>query len=62
MKIKSHYNIEDAKTLIEKAMVTLPKGSRSNHKRYLSGFIDALHESGSITEETRELLYAEYGS
>jgi hypothetical protein len=63
MKINHYYyNIEDAKTLVEKAMVTLPKGSRSSHKQYLSGFIDGLNEAGNITEETREVLYDEYGS
>lgn len=46
---------------LEKVMLTLdPTRSTEEHEQYLAGFIDCLQETNVITEEIRNILYAEY--
>jgi mannitol/fructose-specific phosphotransferase system IIA component (Ntr-type) len=53
---------EQAKTKIEKVMMTLcPEDSNTGHRKYLAGFIDCLGESNLVSEEIRQILYDEYG-
>jgi len=53
--------LEQAQTMIEKAMLQLPvEASKEDHRMYLAGYIVALRECGQISEEDRENLYCEY--
>lgn len=53
--------IEDARTRLEKIMLELPCDQLiTAHKMYLAGTIDAYSDLGFISEEIREILYAEF--
>ena len=47
---------------IEKVMIQLnPNQTQQEHREYLKGYIDSLHDTGQISELERETLYMEYG-
>lgn len=53
--------LEQYKTKLEKIMMELPSEiSKENHLVYLSGYIDALHDSDRISKDIRRILYSEY--
>jgi hypothetical protein len=57
--------IEQAKweLYLERIMATLPlEQSEQNHRLYLSGVIDTLHNLGQIPENIHKYLYEIYGS
>jgi len=54
--------VESLRTKIEKVMMSLPsEQTDEQHRLYLSGYIDCLHDTNQISEEAREIIYAEYG-
>lgn len=55
--------VESTRTKIETVMLDLdPKQTPEQHCLYLGGYIDCLYDSRLITEETHDILYAEYCS
>jgi hypothetical protein len=52
---------EQIRTDLERIMVTLPPLIHPlDHQFYLAGYIDCLADKKEISEEQREILYAEY--
>lgn len=50
-----------ARTHIEKVMLQLdPNATEEEHKMYLAGYVDALNDTGQISDEEHDILYAEY--
>lgn len=53
--------LEDARNHIEKLMMELDeKSSDDNHRHYLAGVVDTLADLEEISENEREILYAQY--
>lgn len=55
--------VEALRGKIEAVMLELdPNQSQEEHRQYLAGYIDCLQDTGQISEEAREIVYAEYCS
>lgn len=53
--------LEEIRMEIEKVMLTLcPEKTVQDHRLYLAGYIDCLADKSHISENEREILYAEY--
>lgn len=59
--MQAQTELEAGRTEVEKIMLGLPSdGTDKERKMYIAGHIDCLGLKGIVTEETREILYAEY--
>lgn len=55
--------VESVRGQIEKVMLQLdPTQTPEEHRQYLKGYIDCLQDTGEISEEIHDIVYAEYGS
>lgn len=53
--------VECLRSKVEKVMMSLPaEQTPEQHRLYLAGYVDCLQETNQITEEAREIIYAEY--
>jgi hypothetical protein len=53
--------LDEFRNELEKVMVNLcPDSTPQEHKLYLAGYIDCLADRMHISENVREILYAEY--
>lgn len=55
--------VEAVRDTIEKVMLQLPsEQNQDDHRKYLAGYIDCLHDNGQISDDAHEIVYAEYSS